>query len=122
MTARQLFLTLMGFLLLGAAALSAAWLNSGSSWRGLVGFWGVLGVPGLMTLASASRRIPPRLILPLLPATVSLAGLDVIDSARREIVFAGYLWFGVLLTAAVVLTWSFRRGGPTAPLAHLGRA
>lgn len=103
MTVGRMARVLVGLLLLGAAAVVAAMLYGGGSWLGLVGCWGLVGIPGLMILAGASGDGPRRFVVPIFPAAVSLLGLDVIDSSRRVVVVSGYVWFTALSVTAVLL-------------------
>jgi hypothetical protein len=49
-----------------------------------------------------AKSVAFRLLATVLLFALSLAGLDVVDSARRVVVVEGYLRFAVLATAALV--------------------
>ena len=97
-------------------AFPAAELLAGEKSLGVVGFWLLVALPGLMLLAEAARWFDSFRLAPLLPFAFLLLALDVTDSAREGVVIGGWVAAVTAAVAACALSVvAYRRVTPTAP-------
>lgn len=104
-----------GLLFVGLAFPASAYLAAGTSWQAGVGFWALIGGPGVMLASRGLGWARPDLLLAVLLAAVSLLGLDVTDSARGVVAASGYAFFGCTAMAALLVAGRLRRPTSHAP-------
>lgn len=90
-----------GAVALGLAVVGGQYLAAEAWSAGALGFPLLLALPGLWMVLRAFGAETARLVAGAAALAVMLLGLDVVDSARREVVVAG--WLIAATSAAVVL-------------------